>query len=45
MSDASVKYDFCLLTDLDTYLFKQGNHFRLYEKHKDQNARNQGYQG
>ena len=32
MSDASVKYDFGLLTDLDTYLFKQGNHFRLYEK-------------
>ncbi len=28
----SVMHDVSLLTDYDTYLFKQGNHFRLYEK-------------
>jgi 1,4-alpha-glucan branching enzyme len=28
----SVRYDFSLLTDMDIYLFKQGRHFRLYEK-------------
>jgi 1,4-alpha-glucan branching enzyme len=28
----SVRYDVSLLTDQDIYLFKEGNHFRLYEK-------------
>ncbi|AMM40370.1 glycogen branching protein [Candidatus Desulfofervidus auxilii] len=27
-----VRYDVSLFTDYDIYLFKQGNHFRLYEK-------------
>jgi 1,4-alpha-glucan branching enzyme len=27
-----VVYGVSLLTDLDTYLFKEGNHFRLYDK-------------
>jgi len=27
-----VIYDVSLLTDMDIYLFKEGNHFRLYEK-------------
>ncbi|CAD7771809.1 1,4-alpha-glucan branching enzyme GlgB [Candidatus Methanoperedenaceae archaeon GB50] len=27
-----VIYDVSLFTDYDIYLFKQGNHFRLYEK-------------
>ena len=25
-------YDVSLLTEMDIYLFKEGNHFRLYEK-------------
>ncbi len=29
---ADVRYDVTLLTDQDIYLFKQGNHFRLYDK-------------
>jgi 1,4-alpha-glucan branching enzyme len=33
MSDhSSVLYDVSTLTDHDIYLFKEGNHFRLYEK-------------
>jgi 1,4-alpha-glucan branching enzyme len=28
----NVRYDVSLLTDQDIYLFKEGNHFRLYEK-------------
>ncbi|MFZ2448530.1 MAG: 1,4-alpha-glucan branching protein GlgB [Syntrophobacteraceae bacterium] len=32
MNQPNVKHDFSLITDHDTYLFKQGNHFRLYEK-------------
>jgi 1,4-alpha-glucan branching enzyme len=28
----AVKHDISLLTDQDIYLFKQGNHFRLFEK-------------
>lgn len=28
----SVRYDISLLTDHDVYLFKEGSHFRLYEK-------------
>jgi len=32
MSDPPVKFNFSLITDQDTYLFKEGNHFRLYEK-------------
>ncbi len=27
-----VRYDFSLFTDQDIFLFKQGNHFRLYDK-------------
>ena len=27
-----MKYGFSLITDEDTYLFKEGNHFRLYER-------------
>jgi 1,4-alpha-glucan branching enzyme len=30
--DKTVRYDITLLTDHDIYLFKEGNHFRLYEK-------------
>ena len=29
---ANVRYDVSLLSDLDVYLFKQGNHFRLHDK-------------
>ena len=29
---ANVRYDVTLLSDLDVYLFKQGNHFRLHDK-------------
>lgn len=29
---ASVRYDFSLLTDDDVYLFNEGSHFRLYDK-------------
>lgn len=32
MSGYAMRYDAGLLTDQDIYLFKQGNHFRLYEK-------------
>ncbi|MEW6328297.1 MAG: 1,4-alpha-glucan branching protein GlgB [Thermodesulfobacteriota bacterium] len=28
----NVRYDVSLITDHDTYLFKEGNHFRLYDK-------------
>jgi hypothetical protein len=28
----TVMHDVSLLTDHDIYLFKQGNHFKLYEK-------------
>jgi len=28
----SIQYDFSLLTDTDIYLFKEGRHFRLYNK-------------
>jgi 1,4-alpha-glucan branching enzyme len=30
--DSSVRHDVSLLTDHDVYLFKQGNHYRLYDK-------------
>jgi len=30
--DSRVRHGISLLTDLDTYLFKEGNHFRLYQK-------------
>ncbi|MGA2026732.1 MAG: 1,4-alpha-glucan branching enzyme, partial [Syntrophobacteraceae bacterium] len=32
MGNPEVSYGFSLITEHDTYLFKQGNHFRLYEK-------------
>ncbi len=32
MGNTEVSYGFSLITEHDTYLFKQGNHFRLYEK-------------
>jgi 1,4-alpha-glucan branching enzyme len=32
MENLKVNSQFSLITDHDTYLFKQGNHFRLYEK-------------
>ncbi|ABK19122.1 1,4-alpha-glucan branching protein GlgB [Syntrophobacter fumaroxidans] len=32
MSANGMRYDVSLLTDQDIYLFRQGNHFRLYEK-------------
>jgi len=32
MSANGMTYDVSLLTDQDIYLFRQGNHFRLYEK-------------
>lgn len=32
MDKPNVNHEFSLITDDDTYLFKQGNHFRLYEK-------------
>ncbi|MCE5334525.1 MAG: 1,4-alpha-glucan branching protein GlgB [Desulfobacteraceae bacterium] len=32
MDKPSVRHDVSRITDHDTYLFKQGNHFRLYEK-------------
>ncbi len=32
MEKAYVNHEFSLITDHDTFLFKQGNHFRLYEK-------------
>jgi len=32
MGNSEVSYGFSLITEHDTYLFKQGNHFRLYEK-------------
>lgn len=32
MEGHSVRYDVSLLTDHDIYLFKEGNHFRLYDK-------------
>ena len=32
MNQSYVNNEFSLITDHDTYLFKEGNHFRLYEK-------------
>ncbi len=32
MGDSEAKHGFSLITEHDTYLFKEGNHFRLYEK-------------
>ncbi len=32
MDKGNVNHEFSLITDHDTFLFKQGNHFRLYEK-------------
>jgi len=32
MGNPEVGYGFSLITEHDTYLFKEGNHFRLYEK-------------
>ncbi len=32
MREKKMKYDVSLLTDQDIYLFKEGNHFTLYEK-------------
>jgi 1,4-alpha-glucan branching enzyme len=32
MDKGSVRYDVTLLTEHDIYLFKEGNHFRLYQK-------------
>jgi len=32
MNKGHVRYDVSLLTDHDIYLFKQGNHFRLFDK-------------
>ncbi len=32
MLEPNVKHGFSLITDDDTYLYKEGNHFRLYEK-------------
>ena len=32
MRKSEVSYGFSLITEHDTYLFKEGNHFRLYEK-------------
>ncbi len=32
MDKPYVNHEFSMLTDHDTYLFKEGNHFRLYEK-------------
>ncbi len=32
MNQPAVNHEFSLITDHDTYLFKEGNHFRLYEK-------------
>ena len=32
MTPAEVQYHTSLLTQHDIYLFKQGNHFRLYQK-------------
>jgi 1,4-alpha-glucan branching enzyme len=32
MHEPYVKHGFSLITDQDTYLFKEGNHFRLYDK-------------
>ncbi|MFH0785454.1 MAG: hypothetical protein V2B20_26355, partial [Pseudomonadota bacterium] len=30
--NSKILYDISTLTDQDVYLFKEGNHFRLYEK-------------
>ena len=32
MHTSPIRYDITLITDQDTYLFKEGNHFRLYQK-------------
>ncbi len=32
MNSPNVDHEFSLITEHDTYLFKEGNHFRLYEK-------------
>jgi 1,4-alpha-glucan branching enzyme len=32
LTKETVRYDFTLLTEHDIYLFKEGNHFRLYQK-------------
>ncbi len=32
MGNPRVIHGFSLITEHDTYLFKEGNHFRLYEK-------------
>ncbi len=32
MNESVVRYDVSLLTDHDVYLFREGNHFKLYEK-------------
>ena len=32
VTDSPVQYDVSLLTAHDVYLFKQGNHYRLYNK-------------
>ena len=28
----NIRYDFSLFGEMDSYLFREGNHFRLYEK-------------
>ena len=32
LRDSAMRHDLTLLTDQDIYLFKQGNHFNLYDK-------------
>ena len=32
MDRTKTEYDFSLFGEMDSYLFKEGNHFRLYDK-------------
>jgi 1,4-alpha-glucan branching enzyme len=45
MEQNQVTTDFSLLTDHDIYLFKEGNHFRLYEKLGAHVVKNGGVKG
>ena len=45
MATGNVDYNFSLITDQDVYLFKQGNHFKLYEKLGSHVAEVDGVQG
>ena len=41
----AMHYDISTLSDLDIYLFKEGNHTKLYEKFGAHNMQHEGVEG